>query len=98
MKVFKSESVSGKSQKMGARFYLEIIGGVVLILFGILFLRYLPFNFSELVTVVVFVGGGVLIIRKAVQKRMEAEKVPLDRANRKKEKNMATKSGAKGSR
>jgi uncharacterized membrane protein HdeD (DUF308 family) len=54
---------------LSVRFYLEIVGGIVLIIFGLLFFVYLQLNLSELVTVVVFVGGGALIIRRAFQNR-----------------------------
>ncbi len=51
---------------MGARFYFEMIGGVVLIFLGILFFVYLPPTFSEITTVLIFVAAGVLIIRRAI--------------------------------
>jgi hypothetical protein len=49
-----------------AQFYLEIAGGAVLILFGILFFVYLPQTFTEVTTVLIFVVAGVLVIRRAI--------------------------------
>jgi len=49
-----------------AQFYLEIAGGGVLVLFGILFFIYLPQTFTEVTTVLIFVVAGVLVIRKAI--------------------------------
>lgn len=54
---------------MAARTILEISGGLLLIVLGLLFIAYLGTNPSELATDVIFVGAGILIIRRAFQKR-----------------------------
>jgi hypothetical protein len=59
--------------QLGALYYLEVAGGVVLVIFGILFFLYLPINFSEVTTIIIFIGAGILIIRKAVLDRREAK-------------------------
>jgi len=51
------------------RVILEIIAAVFLIIFGILFLLYLPFTISELATDAIFIGAGALIMRRAFQDR-----------------------------
>ena len=82
--------------KPGIRYYLEIIGGIVLIIFGILFLLYLPVTFSELATIVIFIGAGILMIRKAIVDQRQA-KIQAE-LNRNKQKNSKSKSGSKKSR
>ncbi|MDA4111074.1 MAG: hypothetical protein OK439_00940 [Thaumarchaeota archaeon] len=49
------------------RVVLEIISAILLIIFGILFLLYLPLSISELATDAIFIGAGALIMRKAFQ-------------------------------
>jgi len=79
---------------MRALFYLELVGGFVLILFGVLFLLFLPLNFSELTTIVIFVGAGALLIRKAAQIRKD-DKVRAEISKKPKKKGSKTKSGPK---
>jgi small neutral amino acid transporter SnatA (MarC family) len=59
------------------RVILEIIAAAFLILFGILFLVYLPLSLSELATDAIFLGAGILILRKAIQHRKEEQEVDL---------------------
>ncbi len=78
---------------MGTRFYLELAGGVLLIIFGILFLRYLPITISEITTDSIFIGAGVLIIRRAIlSRRVGKIEQPLGKKNHK---SPSTKTGAK---
>jgi hypothetical protein len=79
---------------MRALFYLELVGGLVLILFGVLFLLFLPLNFSELTTIVIFVGAGALLIRKAAQIRKD-DKVRAEISKKPQKKGSKTKSGPK---
>jgi hypothetical protein len=51
------------------RVILEVIASVFLILFGVLFLLYLPVSASELATDAIFIGAGALIMRKAILDR-----------------------------
>jgi ABC-type transport system involved in cytochrome bd biosynthesis fused ATPase/permease subunit len=82
---------------LGARFYLELTGGVLLIIFGILFFVYLPKTFSEISTVVIFVIAGVLIIRKAILNWTQ-EKIQQELAKRDQKKSPPPKSGSKKAR
>jgi len=59
---------------MKIRASLELFGGVVLILFGLLFLLYLPLDFSDVSTDAIFIIFGLLFVRKGVMERREAEK------------------------
>ena len=54
---------------MAAHKVLELIGGILLIVLGLLFIAYLGTNPTELATDVIFVGAGVLVIRRALQSR-----------------------------
>ena len=54
---------------MAARTIVEILGGLLLIVLGLLFVAYLGTSPSELATDVMFVGAGMLIIRRAFQRR-----------------------------
>jgi len=56
------------------RVVFEIIGGLILIVFGLLFLLFLPTTFSEISTDAIFIGAGVLFLRKALLDRRK-EKV-----------------------
>jgi hypothetical protein len=51
------------------RVILELIASIFLILFGVLFLLYLPLSVSELATDAIFIGAGALILRKAILDR-----------------------------
>jgi hypothetical protein len=51
------------------RVILEVIASIFLILFGILFLVFLPLSVSELATDAIFIGAGALIMRKAILDR-----------------------------
>jgi len=51
------------------RVILEIIASIFLLIFGILFLLYLPLSVSELATDAIFIGAGALIMRKAILDR-----------------------------
>jgi hypothetical protein len=82
---------------LGAKFYLEIVGGSLLILLGILFFLYLPQTFSEISTVAIFVVGGVLIIRKAVLD-WTREKIREETTRSTQKKNSQSKSGTKTGR
>jgi hypothetical protein len=79
---------------MGGRFYLEISGGVLLIIFGFLFLAFLPITISELATDAIFIGAGILIIRKAFIDRRLA-KIQEQVAKKKQSKNSDPKTGQK---
>ena len=59
--------------RLSARFYLELAGGLLLIVFGALFLRYLPLSISEIATDAIFIGAGVLMIRKSILDLREAK-------------------------
>lgn len=54
------------------RTIFEIIGGVSLIVLGVLFMAYLGTNPTELATDAIFVGAGVLVIKRAFQNRVRA--------------------------
>jgi hypothetical protein len=70
---------------MRVRFYLELIGGIILIIFGILFLRYLPITISEITTDAIFIGAGVLIIRKSIlNRRVQKVQEQIDKKTQKK--------------
>ena len=76
---------------------LEIIGAVVLIVFGLLFLLFLPTTISEISTDAIFIGVGVeLFIRKALLDRNK-EKIQ-DQMNQKKQKNPNAKTDKKNLR
>ena len=51
------------------RVFLEVIASVFLMIFGVLFLLYLPVSVSELATDAIFIGAGALIMRKAILDR-----------------------------
>ncbi|HXQ91902.1 MAG TPA: hypothetical protein VN739_02775 [Nitrososphaerales archaeon] len=51
------------------RVVFEIIGALILIVFGLLFLLFLPTTFSEISTDAIFIGAGVLFLRKALLDR-----------------------------
>lgn len=74
-----------------AKFYLEITGGIFLIIFGILFYLYLPINFSEVTTIIIFIGAGVLIIRKAILNRREQQQHQIGNDPYKKDQKTANK-------
>jgi hypothetical protein len=78
---------------MRVRFYLELIGGIILIIFGILFLRYLPITISEITTDAIFIGAGVLIIRKSILNR-RVQKVQ-EQMNKKTQKKPSSKAGTR---
>ncbi len=59
---------------MKIRASLELFGGGVLILFGVLFLAYLPLDFSDVSTDAIFIIFGLLFVRKGVIDRKESEK------------------------
>lgn len=61
---------------MSARTVFEISGGTLLILLGVLFMAYLGINPSELATDAIFVGAGILIIRRAFQNRVRGVSRP----------------------
>ena len=71
----------------------EIIGALILIVFGILFFAYLPHDFSEISTDAIFVGAGILFLRKAFTDRKN-DRI-RDQTNRKKQKNMGTRKTGK---
>ncbi|MDG6996198.1 MAG: hypothetical protein JRN52_09770 [Nitrososphaerota archaeon] len=54
---------------MAAHKVLELIGGILLIVLGLLFIAYLGTSPTELATDVIFVGAGMLVIRRALQRR-----------------------------
>lgn len=54
------------------RTVLEVAGGIVVIVLGILFISYLPMNPLNLATDLIFVGVGVLLIRGAYFNRKKA--------------------------
>lgn len=84
-------------KEKSVRFYLEIIGGILLIVFGILFFIYLGLSFQEVTTDVIFVGAGVLIIRRAIQDRKQ-DKVQEQVKKKNQKGNPATKAGQKKTR
>jgi len=51
------------------RVVFEIIGALILIVFGLLFLLFLPSTFPEISTDAIFIGAGVLFLRKALLDR-----------------------------
>ena len=59
---------------MKIRAPLELVGGGVLIIFGLLFLAYLPHDFQDVSTDAIFVVFGLLFVRKGVIDRKESEK------------------------
>jgi len=72
---------------------LEIIGAVILIVFGLLFLLFLPTTISEISTDAIFIGAGILFIRKALLDRNK-EKIQ-DQMNQKRQKNPNAKTDKK---
>jgi small neutral amino acid transporter SnatA (MarC family) len=72
---------------------LEIIGAVILIVFGLLFLLFLPTTISEISTDAIFIGAGILFIRKALQDRNK-EKIQ-EHMNQKRPKNPNAKTDKK---
>jgi hypothetical protein len=64
---------------------LEGIAGVGVIILGILFIEYLQPNASNLATDVIFLGAGVLIIRRAYRdyKKPKIQPQPVSKKNAK---------------
>jgi hypothetical protein len=63
------------------RIIFSIIGGVLLIVFGLLFLIYLPTSGTELATDAIFIGAGILIIRSAyLNRRREKQQAQMSSA------------------
>jgi hypothetical protein len=79
---------------LAARFYLQIVGGILLILFGILFLFYLQITFTEFTTDVIFIGAGILFIRKAIVDRKK-ERVQAEVSRKNPKKNQQPSTGSK---
>jgi hypothetical protein len=66
------------------RVVFEIIGALVLIVFGLLFLLFLPTTFSEISTDAIFIGAGVLLLRKALlDRRKEKIQTQVDQRGQK---------------
>ena len=62
------------------RVILEAVGSIFLILFGILFLLYLPLSLSEIATDGIFIGAGALFMRKAIlDRRLELGRAKTER-------------------
>jgi hypothetical protein len=62
------------------RVILEAVGSIFLILFGVLFLLYLPLSLSEIATDAIFIGAGALFMRKAIQdRRLELARAKTDK-------------------
>jgi len=59
---------------MNVRSSLELLAGGVLIVFGLLFLAYLPRDFQDVSTDAIFIVFGLLFARKGVTDRKESEK------------------------
>jgi hypothetical protein len=79
------------------RVILEVIASIFLILFGILFLFYLPVSVSELATDAIFIGAGALILRKAIlDRRVEiSEKQSAEKLAKRKQSNARKRKIAK---
>lgn len=88
--------VEGASTRTTVRFYIEIAGGVLLVVFGVLFFLFLPINFSEVTTIIIFIGAGILIIRKAILNKRQLQ--IGDRLDQKNQKTADTKSGTRKTR
>jgi hypothetical protein len=72
---------------------LEIIGALILIVFGLLFLAFLPITFSEIATDSIFIGAGVLFLRRAILDRRK-EKIQ-NQVNQRRQKSSKTNSAKK---
>lgn len=85
--------IKNSNGRTTAKFYLEIAGGILLLVFGVLFFLFLQLNFSEVTTIVIFIGAGILIIRRAAlnRKQLQIE----DRSGEKNQKTTGTKSDTK---
>ena len=58
---------------MKIRAFLELFVGVMLVLFGVLFLFYLPHDFSDVSTDAIFIIFGLIFVRKGVIDRKVSE-------------------------
>jgi uncharacterized membrane protein HdeD (DUF308 family) len=79
---------------LAAKFYLQIVGGIILIVFGILFLLYLQITFAELTTDIIFIGAGILFIRKAFVDRRQG-KIEAELARKNQKKNPQSRTGSR---
>jgi hypothetical protein len=75
------------------RVVLEIIGAIILIVFGLLFFLYLPTTFSEVSTDAIFIGAGALIFRKALLDRKKEK--TQNQINQRKQKTTRAKTDRK---
>lgn len=68
---------------MNSRYSLEIAGGVVLIVLGILFIIAFGFDLLDLTTDTIFIVFGVLLVRGAHRKnKASSDRLPSQRENR----------------
>ena len=58
---------------MNVRAPFELLGGIVLVLFGALFFIYLPHDIYDVSTDLIFIVFGLLFVRKGLQDRKVSE-------------------------